>query len=98
MCKYNSSTDSATYSEEVEMKRERTKNSFKTFERLRSDPDPENLLLISTRKQRHLRDDCLVKQIFIENMVKQLKMEANKKYVCDLSFQLCNFHFSDVVK
>ena len=97
MCKYNSPTDSSTYLL-VETTRKRTNDSFETFERLGQDPDPENLLVISTRKQRHMRDECLVKQIFVENIVKKLKMEVNRKYVCDFSFQLCNFHLSDVVK
>ena len=63
MCKSNSPTDSGTYNEEVETIRQRTNNSIKTYERLLQSVDPEKLLLISTRKQRHLREYCLVKKI-----------------------------------
>ena len=92
MCKSNSPTDSGTYNEEVETIRQGTNNSIKTYERLLQGADPEKLLLISTRKQRHLREDCLVKQIFIENIVKDLEMEVcNRKYICDLSFSVLEF-------
>ena len=89
MCKCNSRADSTTYDEEEKTAREGSHHSIRTSAYLQ--PDPENLLLVSKRKQRHIRDDCLVKQILIQNIVKELKMELNRKYVCDFSFSALGF-------
>ena len=51
------------------------------------DPDPENVLLISKRKQRHLRrGDCLEKQILIDSVVKQASLKISEKYFSDFNF------------
>ena len=60
----------------------------KTFSITPKDPDPENLLKISQRKQRHLNEGNLMKQIMVENVVKQLKQEVNKKYTCEFNFSI----------
>ena len=38
--------------------------------------NPTHILLISRKKQRNLKDDCLEKQLFIEHIVKQIDRES----------------------
>ena len=59
-----------------------------TFTTTNKDPDPANLLMISQRKQRHLNEGNLIKQIMVDNVVKQLKQEMNKKYTCEFNFSI----------
>ena len=84
MCNLNVNTDSRGFRDIKNFK-----ENFQDKKLLgctRGQSDPENLLLISKRKQRHLSDDCLVKELLLENMIHQLELEINKKYICDMNF------------
>ena len=86
MCKFNLQTDSRVYREETNSAKEFHYKKLIAYTRVGAEPDPENLLQISKRKQRHLNNECLMKQMLIENIVKQLKLEVNKKYICEFNF------------
>ena len=84
MCKFNLQTDSRAYREETNLTKEFHYKKLIAYTRVGVEPDPDILLQIS--KQRNLNNECLMKQMLIENVVKQLKMEVNKKYICEFYF------------
>ena len=90
MCRFNLQTDSRAYREETNSAKDFHYKKFISYAKVGVEPDPENLLQISKRKQRHLNHECLMKQMLIENVVKKLKMEVNKKYICEFNFSTDN--------